>query len=208
MKTTKKDAIVDFWKELVVSGSGSDFSKMATMFTGLVKPYSFDEDKIEEENPEPKNPIGEVVNCGKKEGRAFSMAFLFTKEGVKRFCGSIDQIRNRTTDMDLCHGIIHSYNYGKVMNRRWSLFGFRSRVRAEAREYRHEFSLEHIRSGRDGVPLYLEGIIGEPQQTRYYLVVFDRKTKTPDVLASWRKLPSSYIKELESFEKEYAKEIM
>lgn len=145
--------------------------------------------------------IGDVVNCGKSRYMPFVMAYIFTKKGVKRFCGSWDNIEKEVKDFPLCHGIMHIYNYGKVERKWWDVFGSITQNSSKSGK-RYSISLRHLRSGCDMVES-LKQLIGIPKQTRYYLIVYDSIKKDYDVLASWRKLPSTYIKEFEEIEKKY-----
>ena len=154
---------------------------------------------VEKSSPKDKSEM--VIDCGKSKYLPFVMAFIFTRHGVKRFCGSWDNIERDTKHFPLCHGIMHIYNYGKVQRKWWNIFGNMSDSATKSGK-RYCISLRHIRSGSD-VSCSLRELIGIPKQTRYYLTVYDSIKKDYDVLASWRKLPSTYIKEFKEIEEKY-----
>lgn len=140
----------------------------------------------------------EMTVLPKSSGHPFCITFLFTKTGLVRFCGSLDNIRKKTDSMSICHGIVHFYKFGKVNSKCWDLFGEGSdRYIAKINKSKY-FSLQYIRSGQEYFgDLEIAKLIGKPKQTKYFLTFKNFEDGTVDIIASWRKLPSSYIKEFD-----------
>jgi hypothetical protein len=156
---------------------------------------------IDRAKPKKRNPPGEVINCGKEEGYCFCILYAFTSKGLKRFSGSLGNIESMTNVLPLCHGVIHYYNFGVVVGKRWDLFGDLSK-RSYITDNAHSVNLEYVRSGKR--PYGREAsLIGKQKQSRYYLIVHNNDSKEIDVIASWRKLPSCFIKEFIEIERQY-----
>jgi hypothetical protein len=189
------DGLKDIWDEVVEARDKSFEDKiMKTEKKGKSVVDLFGEKSR-------KNIPGKVIDCGKTTGYPFCMVFLFTKDGVKRYCGSLDNICDEVSHLSLCHGVVHYYNYKKVISRRWDLFGNLSQTKYKTKN-RYSFSLERVRSGTSCYGKFRD-LIGKPKQTKYYLLLYDNETKEVDIIASWRKLPSSFIKEFEEIEESY-----
>jgi len=55
-----------------------------------------------------------ITNCGWTHGQSFAVAYLFTPNGVRAFCGGMVNVRKSTSLLPTCHGIIHWYNKGET----------------------------------------------------------------------------------------------
>jgi len=129
-----------------------------------------------------------VNNVGKTRGYPFCMSYLFAKSKTELVCGSLDLIEKYAKlNFKLCHGMVHYYIDKKVQSKQWFLFS------EDRRLY-----LQRVRSGEKTIPYALQKFLDpKPKQTKYYLLFNDVSTRKIDVLASWRKLPSTYIKEFD-----------
>jgi hypothetical protein len=128
-----------------------------------------------------------VKNLGKTRGFIFCMAYLFTKSKTELVCGSMDNINKYGNSFPICHGMVHVYQDKKIVNKSWYVFS-----------QSNKFFLEYVRSGEKCIPYNLVKFLDPcPKQSKYYLVLSDHEKRKYDVLASWRKMPSTYIKEFD-----------
>jgi hypothetical protein len=135
----------------------------------------------------------DVKNLGKATGYPFCMVYLFTKTKTEVLCGSLDRVDDFAKKFKLCHGMVHFYQDRKVDCRRWNLFNNKISDGVW-------INLEYVRSGAKEIPYSLENFLDpNPKQSKYYMVLNDFENKKHDVVASWRKMPSTYIKEFDEF---------
>jgi len=126
---------------------------------------------------------------GKSLSYPFVIAYLFTKNGVEKYCGSIDRIEEATKNDDNCHGICHGYKYGKVFHKYWQLFGKCRKRRLPRPRWGRYARLDKINSRSDEFTLQEHKL--KFNGTRYVLFVDEK------VMRIWRKLPSTYLRDLD-----------
>jgi len=140
-----------------------------------------------------KHSINYVMNVGKKTGYPFVMAYLFTKNGVRKYCGSIDLIERITENMATCHAICHFYRGGVIVHKWWKLFGSYTlgnrTLRIANGKYAHLMKV----NSRNKTQMRDYGL--RFNGTRYVLII-DR-----EVVRTWRKLPSRYLRDLDKIPK-------
>jgi hypothetical protein len=165
-----------------------------------------------------------MIELERKRGYPFVIAYLFTKDGVKKLCGDLISIEDHTKKWDTCHGIVHYYNksifmlakeYGdrgdlerlmqvrlsktiknNVVYRRWMLFGKNTLASAHDRAKGY-FRLIYINPRAEYVMRYEREMISQLKLTRPKYVLYWSKSEREDmILGTWRKLPSTFLRQL------------
>jgi len=140
-----------------------------------------------------ENP--QSIDVGVNKGSPFCMAFLFAKDGLKVYSGSIDRIESATSTMPVCHGIVHIYCKISNMRKYWSLFGNRrglELLKLSWRKNDRRFSGRYVKKNHKYI-LYS----GEVDD---YYGFEPRPLKEFKLIASWRRLPSEFLNELEPYQ--------
>lgn len=128
----------------------------------------------------------EATNLGLDGGRAFCMAFIFTKKGTVLLTGSLGRIKEHTKYWEPAHGIIHEYHINAI-KKSWDLFG-RCHLRLD-----NSGQL----SARRGWQRYWLNTHVKSWGNHTYWILYDVGEKR--VYGHWRRLPSTYLDELDQY---------
>lgn len=124
-----------------------------------------------------------AIDCGRQRGFPFVQAFLFEPKGTVLYVGDLGKIREKTSTLPTCHGVVMFWQFNQITRKMITLFGVNRHVPG--------FDLHHANRCHSAyVPDAIKPMLKE--RMKYILTYTDAKGNV-ELVNTWRRMPSCYI---------------
>jgi len=148
------------------------------------------------------------TDLGKTPSYPFCMVWSYLPKGVQLTTGSMDRINKHLKNFPTHHACIHWYNYHRVIDKGWNLFGKHSEYKGNSKYYIDIHYIQNLSNKYNflGKKILRSKLYNCINSNHKYLITL-RDLSIPYeedqylYMKSYRRLPKAYMKDWKNIEK-------